>query len=124
MAYKVLVVEDDAFLVSAYRTKLTKEGFEIEVATDGEEALIKLESFTPNVIVMDVVMPRKDGFATLEAIKANAKFSAIPVIMASNLGQTEEVERALQLGAAEFITKSNLSLADLIEKIKTAAAAA
>lgn len=121
MAYKVLVVEDDGFLASAYQTKLTKEGFEVQLANDGEEALDKLAQFMPDVIVMDVVMPRKDGFATLQVIKADDKLKAIPVIMASNLGQKEEVDRAMEMGATEFITKSNLSLADLIEKIKAVA---
>lgn len=122
MAYKVLVVEDDAFLVSAYRVKLTNEGIEVRTAGDGEEALVLLKSFAPDVIIMDAVMPRKDGFATLEAIKTDEKLKSIPIIMASNLGQKEEVDRAMSLGAVDFITKSNMSLADLIEKIKTVAA--
>ena len=124
MAYKVLVVEDDAFLVSAYKTKLTKEGFELETASDGEEAMSKLAGFKPDVILLDVVMPRKDGFATLQEIKASEAYKKIPVIMASNLGQKEEVDRAMNLGAADFITKSNMSLADLIEKIKSLAGGA
>jgi DNA-binding response OmpR family regulator len=121
MAYKVLVVEDDAFLVDAYKLKLTKEGFEIEIASDGEEALSKLKNFMPDVILLDVVMPRKDGFATLQEIKSSEQLKKIPVIMASNLGQKEEVDRAMQLGAVDFITKSNMSIADLIEKIKSVA---
>ena len=124
MSYKVLVVEDDAFLVSAYKAKFAQEGFELEVASDGEDALKKLEEFIPDIIVMDAVMPRKDGFATLEEIKKQEKWKNIPVIMASNLGQQGDVERAKALGAIDFITKSNMSMSDLVARIKAVADAA
>jgi len=119
MSYKVLVVEDDSFLVGAYRAKLAKEGFEVQVATDGEEALNALKLFTPDIILLDAVMPRKDGFATLEEIKKNDAWKNIPVIMASNLGQQEDVDRAMALGATDFITKSNMSIGDLVNKINS-----
>jgi DNA-binding response OmpR family regulator len=118
MAYKVLVVEDDAFLGGAYRLKLTKEGFEVEIATDGEEALVRLNTFTPDVILMDIIMPRKDGFSTLQDIKRNDSLKHIPVIMATNLGQAGDIEKAKSLGAYDFITKSNLSISDLVAKLK------
>lgn len=119
MGAKILVVEDDNFLVSAYRAKLTKAGFIVEIATDGEEALAKLPAFQPDIVVLDVVMPRKDGFATLEEIKRQDAFKSIPVIIATNLGQKDEMERAHQLGAADFITKSNLSMSELVDKINS-----
>ena len=119
MAYKVLVVEDDAFLGGAYRVKLTNEGFEVEIATDGEEALVKLRTFTPDAILMDIIMPRKDGFATLEDIKKTDSLKNIPVIMATNLGQPGDVEKAKALGAYDLITKSNMSLSDLVAKLKS-----
>jgi DNA-binding response OmpR family regulator len=118
MAYKVLVVEDDAFLGGAYRLKLTKEGFEVEIATDGEEALVRLNTFTPDIILMDVIMPRKDGFSTLQDIKRNDSLKHIPVIMATNLGQAGDIEKAKSLGAYDFITKSNMSISDLVAKLK------
>lgn len=114
---KILVAEDDKFLGSAYRAKLTKTGFEVQIATDGEEALTALQTFTPDIILLDLVMPKKDGFATLEAIKQDAKLAAIPVIVASNLGQKEDLDRAKALGAADYIIKSDLSLDALITKI-------
>ena len=118
MAYKILVVEDDVFLGGAYRVKLTKEGFEVEVATDGEEAMIKLRTFTPDVILMDIIMPRKDGFSTLQDIKQSDSLKSIPVIMATNLGQPGDVEKAKGLGALDLITKSNMSISDLVAKLK------
>lgn len=117
MANQILVVEDDAFLRSAYMAKLTKAGFTVNMATDGIEAMEMLEKIVPDVILLDLVMPRKDGFSTLEDISKNEKFSKIPVIVASNLGQPEEIARVQSMGAKDFIIKSNLSLEELIEKI-------
>lgn len=116
MAHKILIVEDDAFLRMAYLAKLKTE-FTVEIATDGIEAMEVLEKFTPDMILLDLVMPRKDGFSTLEDIKKDDKLKKIPVIVASNLGQQEEIARVKALGAEDFIIKSNLSLADLITKI-------
>jgi len=119
MAKKILVAEDDKFLGNAYRIKLTKAGFEVQLATDGQEALTALQTFIPDLILLDLVMPVKDGFAALEEIKANDKLKAIPVIVASNLGQKEDTDRALKLGAKDFVVKSDLSLDVLIQKIHT-----
>lgn len=116
---KILVVEDDNFLASAYRVKLTKAGFEVKNALDGEEAIDILQSYTPDLILLDIVMPRKDGFATLSEIKANDKWKNIPVILASNLGQKEDIDKGMRLGATEFFIKTDFSLNNLIEKINT-----
>lgn len=116
---KVLVVEDDTFLSNAYRVKLTKAGFDVKNALDGQEAIDLLASYTPDIILLDIVMPRKDGFATLEEIKTNDKWKNIPVILASNLGQKEDKEKGMRLGAAEFFIKTDFSLNVLIEKINS-----
>lgn len=121
MGYKILVVEDDPFLRQAYTIKLTKSDFTVEVATDGIEAMEKLKTFLPDLILLDLVMPRKDGFATLEDIKKQEKLQNIPVIVASNLGQPDEIARVKTLGANDFVIKSNLSLEDLITKINNLA---
>lgn len=117
MGYRILAVEDDAFLRSAYMIKLTKAGFTVQVANDGIQALETLKTFIPDLILLDLVMPRKDGFSTLEDIKKQENLRNIPVIVASNLGQQDEVDRVTALGATSFIIKSDLSLADLIIKI-------
>lgn len=114
---KVLIVEDDVFLANAYRVKLAKAGFEIQMATDGVEALNILKTFTPDLILLDLIMPVKDGFTTLHEIKENSALKSIPVLVASNLGQEEDIERAKKLGATDFIVKSNVTLAQLVEKI-------
>lgn len=123
MGYQVLVVEDDAFLRNAYTIKLTKADFTVKVATDGIEAMTALETFTPDVILLDLVMPRKDGFSTLEDIKKDEKLRGIPVIVASNLGQQDEIARVKALGATDFIVKSSMSLEDLIAKMNKIVAA-
>lgn len=117
MAKKILVAEDDKFLSNAYRVKLTKAGFEVKVVGNGQGALDILKTFIPDLILLDLVMPVKDGFATLEAIKADERLKAIPVIVASNLGQKEDSDRAFKLGAKGFVIKSDLSLDNLIQKI-------
>ncbi|HSE61380.1 MAG TPA: response regulator [Candidatus Saccharimonadales bacterium] len=112
---KVLVIEDDKFLASAYRAKLTKSGFEVQLAGDGEEGIQMLGSFTPDIILLDLVMPRKDGFATLPEIRKILK--DVPVIVTSNLGQKEDLDKAMALGATDYLIKSDLSMVALINKI-------
>lgn len=114
---KILVAEDDNFLANAYRVKLTKEGFEVKIARDGDEAIAALQDFLPDLIILDLVMPGKDGFTTLSELKANNKWAPIPVLIASNLGQKEDIEKGLKLGAVDFIIKSNLSMNELVNKI-------
>jgi DNA-binding response OmpR family regulator len=116
---KILIVEDDKFLANAYRVKLTKAGFETQLATDGDEAIKVLESFRPDLIILDLVMPVKDGFTTLKELKEHESYKTIPVIIASNLGQKEDREKALGLGASDFVVKSDINLNDLISKINS-----
>lgn len=115
---KILIAEDDRFLRAAYQAKLTKSGFEIQTATDGEEAIEILKTFTPDLILLDLIMPKKNGFAVLEDISKNPSLAKIPVIVSTNLGQKEDRDRALSLGAKEFIVKSDISPDQLIEKIR------
>lgn len=114
---KILIAEDDKFLASAYRLKLTKAGFEVEIVSDGTELLKVLEKFLPDLILLDLVMPVMDGFAVLENLRSNPKFKSIPILVASNLGQKEDIDRATNLGATDFVVKSDMSLDMLIEKI-------
>lgn len=116
---KILVAEDDKFLASAYKLKLTKAGFEVQVANDGSIALEMLKNFVPDLILLDLVMPVKDGFVTLAEIKANTVYSKIPVLVASNLGQKEDIDKANELGANDFVIKSDMSLDELIKKINS-----
>lgn len=115
---KILVAEDDPFLSNAYRVKLTKEGFEVRLARDGQEAVNALKDFTPDLILLDLVMPVKDGFTTLGEIRSDDRFKLVPVIIASNLGQKEDIEKGMALGASDFIIKSDLSMENLVQKMR------
>jgi len=115
---KILVAEDDEFLRNAYRVKLMKEGFDVRLATDGREAIILIQSFHPDLLILDLMMPIFDGFTVLQKIKTIPEVANIPVIVASNLGQNEDIEKAKQLGATDFVIKSDLHIKDLIVKIK------
>ncbi len=117
MAKTVLVVEDDAFLLKAYQAKLTSSGFTVIIATDGFEALEALKKEKPDVVLLDLVMPRMDGFTALAEIKKLPDLQSIPIIVASNLGQQDEIERVKTMGATDFITKSNLSMGELVDKL-------
>lgn len=117
-AKKIIVAEDDQFLSNAYRVKLTKEGFDVKMVADGQELIDLLKTFKPNLIILDLLMPKKDGFETLKEIKADPNLADIPIIIASNLGQTNDIDLGLKLGAQDYIVKSDLSLEDLVKKIK------
>lgn len=115
---KILVVEDDKFLVNVYRIKLSKAGYEVQIAYDGQQALTMLEAFQPDIILLDLILPIKDGFTFLKEARQMDKFKNIPVIIASNLGQNEDVSKGLSLGANDYLIKSDTTLDILLDKIK------
>jgi len=116
---KILVAEDDKFLLNIYKTKLTKEGFEVVTAEDGEEVIEKLNDTKYDLLILDLMMPKKDGFQVLEYIKSKKILKDTPIIIASNLGQKEDIDRALALGAQDYIIKSQTPLSELMTKINT-----
>ncbi len=115
---KVLVVEDDKFLLAAYSAKLKNSGFETILAVDGEEAMTKVQAEKPDIILLDLVLPKKDGFDVLFDIKQNPDTKSIPVIILSNLGQEEDVAKGKKLGATHYLVKSNIAIKDVVAKIK------
>lgn len=118
MAKKILIVEDDEFLRSLNAKRLEGEGFEVMVAVDGNEALTKLAETKPDLIFLDLLLPNVDGFEVLTKIKQDDSLKNIPVIVFSNLGQPEDIEKAKKLGANDFMVKANFTLDDVIGKIK------
>jgi two-component system alkaline phosphatase synthesis response regulator PhoP len=114
----ILLTEDDKFISNALRVKLEKEGFNVSLTENGEEALTKLSENVYDLMLLDIVMPVKDGFETLETIRGNKIYDKLPVVMLSNLGQNSDVEKATKLGSNGFIVKSDTSLNDIVEKIK------
>jgi DNA-binding response OmpR family regulator len=114
---KILIAEDDKFLANAYRVKLKKAGFEVKIVTDGEEAMQALQVEIPDLLLLDLVMPKKDGFSVLEDMSKTEQYKKIPVIVASNLGQKEDIEKAKNLGAKDYIVKSDLGISEVVDKI-------
>lgn len=114
---KILIAEDDTFLSNAYRIKLTKLNYDVTIAADGEQVMKYLADITPDLILLDLIMPVKDGFDTLKEIRMQPKFKKIPIVVASNLGQGEDIAKAMDLGATDYIVKSDLSLQELVDKI-------
>lgn len=114
----ILIVEDDNFLANAYRVKLSKEGYTVEIATNGKSAIDYLKGNIPDLIILDLIMPEVDGFAVLEAKKAIPSVAKVPIIIASNLGQKEDIDKGMGLGAVDYIIKSDISMREIVEKIK------
>ena len=115
---KILIVEDDPFLAEMYLTKLSQEKFEVELATDGKEALKKAEVVMPDVMLLDIVLPKMDGFEVIEKMKKNPALRNIKIVALTNLGQKEEVERGLELGVADYIVKAHFTPTEVINKVR------
>ncbi len=114
----VLIVEDDQFFSGLVAQKLNQAGFEVLLAGGGEEALNVLKEKTPSLIILDLMMPGMDGFEVLSRIKKEEKTKEIPTVVLSNLGQRDEVDRAISLGADDFLIKVNFTLDEIVEKVK------
>lgn len=115
---KVMIVEDDEHIAKVYEIKLAKEGVATSLARDGEEAVAKITAEKPDVIILDLMLPKKDGFGVLEDIKKNPELAGIPVIILSNLGQQSDQERALALGANEYLVKVDYPIQEVVDKVK------
>ncbi|MEW5805290.1 MAG: response regulator [Patescibacteria group bacterium] len=115
---KVLIVEDDLFLANLLSLRFKKEGFLVLQAFSGTEALKKVEQEPPNIILLDIILPQKNGFEVLEAITQNPQTSNIPVIIVSNLGQESDIEKSRELGAIDYYVKARLSIDELVKKVK------
>lgn len=116
---KILIVEDDQFISKMYTKKFQLAGYEVEVEYDGESGITKMESFLPDVVIMDVMMPKLNGIEALEKMKTNAKIKHIPVLILTNLSGTEDAQTAVQKGAVEYLVKSDFTPAQIVEKINS-----
>jgi DNA-binding response OmpR family regulator len=116
---KVLIVEDDKFLRELMSQKLTKEGYEVFSAVDGEEGVKKVKEEKPDIILLDLILPGIDGFEVLTKVKEDPSVSSIPVIILSNLGQKEDIERGMKIGAPDYLIKAHFTPSEIIEKIKS-----
>jgi len=114
----ILIIEDDKFLRELISQKLKKEGFSISEAIDGEKGLQKVKTEKPGLILLDLILPGIDGFEVLTEVKKDPALAEIPVIILSNLGQKDDIERGLKLGAVDYLIKAHFTLGEIIKKIK------
>ncbi len=115
---RLLVVEDDEFLRELITTKLINEGFEVIEAVDGEDGLRKTREGKPDLVLLDIILPNIDGFEVLKQLKADPSVASIPVVVLSNLGQQDDVERALSMGAKDYLIKAHFTPREIVEKVK------
>ena len=117
----VLLVEDDSFLRDISSRKLTKEGFTVFEAVDGEQAVLGASKVKPDIILLDIILPIYDGFQILEKIRANPdpEVNKTPIIMLSNLGQDNDIKRAMDMGANDYLVKAHFTTEEIVEKIKS-----
>ena len=118
MEKTILIIEDDKFLRELIAQKLTKEGYKMSEAVDGEEGIKKVKSEQPDLVLLDLILPGIDGFEVLSKMKEDSSLVSIPVIILSNLGQKEDVEKGLKLGAADYLIKAHFTPGEIIDKIK------
>lgn len=112
----ILIAEDDGLLQKVMRTKFEKAGYRVSIAGDGEEALAKMRAEKPALVLLDIRMPKKNGFEVLKEAKRDPAIAEIPVLILSNLSQDPDIEKGLELGAADYIVKSDLSISDVVKK--------
>ena len=118
MAKKILIVEDEEIIYSLLEKKLTGEGYEVSIAKDGVEGLEKMREVKPDLILLDIVMPRKGGFEVMEEMQRDETLKDIPVIVISNSGQPVELDKAKEMGARDWLIKTEFDPQEVIEKVK------
>ena len=114
----ILLVEDDEFLAELYATKLHLEGFEVILAADGEKGFKMAKEKKPDLVLLDIILPKMDGFEILKAMKGDKELKNIPVILLTNLSQKDEVKRGLDLGANDYLIKAHFMPSEVVKKIK------
>jgi PleD family two-component response regulator len=114
---KIVLVEDDQFIIDMYKIKLASD-FDLKVALDGKDGLDLIRQFKPDLVLLDIILPRLDGFEVLEEMKKDPDLKDIPVLLLTNLGQRDNIRRGLRLGALDYIIKAHYTPGEVAEKIK------
>jgi DNA-binding response OmpR family regulator len=115
---KILLVEDDSFLLGMYATKFELEGFKVTMAEDGEKAVRTALKELPDIILLDIILPKLNGFEVLKQLKADSATAKIPVILLTNLSQRDEIEQGMKMGAQDYLIKAHFMPSEVVEKIK------
>ncbi|MBI2034418.1 MAG: response regulator [Candidatus Levybacteria bacterium] len=114
---RILLIDDDVFFQKFYATKLSEKGYEVHLASDGNEGIEKARTLKPNIILLDIIMPGKDGFETLKVLSNDKVTKDIPVLVFSTLGQQQDVKKALDLGAKGYANKTFFDFDNLVTRI-------
>ncbi|OGZ20226.1 MAG: hypothetical protein A3F95_02860 [Candidatus Nealsonbacteria bacterium RIFCSPLOWO2_12_FULL_39_31] len=117
MAKKILIIEDEKVLLDLLEKRMRAEGYDVAVALDGENGIQKAEEYKPDLILLDIVMPKKDGFEVMEELAADQELKKIPVIIVSNSGQPVEIERVKKLGARDWLVKTEFDPKEVVDKV-------
>jgi DNA-binding response OmpR family regulator len=115
---KILLTEDDPFIAEIYETYLKNAGFEVVLAEDGQKGIRQSKETRPDLILLDLLLPKADGFEVLGTLKSEPELKNIPVIIITNLADKESIEKASSLGAADYIIKVNISSKEIVQKVK------
>jgi len=117
MAKKILLIEDEQLMIELLERKLNQEGYEVSVARDGVEGLEKMREEKPDLILLDIIMPKMGGFEVMEEINKDVELKKIPVIVISNSGQPVELDRAQRLGAKDWLIKTEFDPQEVLDKV-------
>ena len=115
---KILLIEDDPLLIDMYTTKLKQAGFEVEIEEDGNDVFSHAQKSQPDVILLDIVLPHVDGWEILQKLHQEKTTKHIPVFVLSNLGQKEEIEKGMQLGAIKYLIKAHYTPSEVVKEIE------
>jgi CheY-like chemotaxis protein len=118
MPKKILIIEDEEILMNLLQRKLTQEGYEVSIARDGDEGLKSMKEVPPDLILLDILMPRMGGIEVMEAIQKDDGLKNIPVVIISNSGQPVEIDKAQRLGAKDWLIKTEFDPQEVVEKVK------
>ena len=118
MAKKILIIEDEEIVLGLLQKKLSQEGYEVSVARDGEEGLKKMREIKPDIVLLDIIMPKMSGFEVMEEMQKDSGLKKIPVIVVSNSGQPVEIDKARGLGAKDWLIKTEFDPQEVINKVK------
>lgn len=115
----ILLIEDEPLLANLLRQRLEKEGFTVVVNRDGQEALKTLRETKPDLILLDIILPKISGFELMETLRTDPQFEKAPIIVISNLGQEDDIARGQSLGAVQYFVKAKVSIEELVEHVKS-----
>lgn len=115
---KILMIEEDGFLRKIYKNKFSQAGFAFSEATNGEEGLNKIIAEKPDLVLLDLILPKKSGFDVLVEMKGKKETKGIPVVILSNLAQESDIQRGLSLGAKDYLVKPEISLSEVVDRVK------